>query len=117
MGNPPKPSFVSIGSLSSQGQVALEVMNPRGEIPPPPSMGIRQRLNDLPGKKIALLDNGKAGAGFFLDALEALFKKQHPTTTILRLVKPEAGRIIYDAKDWYPEVARQADAFIFATGD
>ncbi len=80
-------------------------------------MGIRPRLPDLAGKKIALCDNGKAGARNFLDAIEELLKQKYPTATVLRLVKPQAARIIYDAKDWYPEVAHQSDAFIFATGD
>jgi hypothetical protein len=117
--------FTTVASLTARpnaegtpaAQTALEVLSPRGEVAPPPTMGIRPRVTDLAGKKIALCDNGKAGVKNFLDAIEGLFRKNYPTATILRMGKPEAGRIIYDATDWYPQVARQADAFIFATGD
>ena len=98
-------------------EVTLTVLNPRGEISPPPILGIRPRVPELVGKKIALCENGKAGAANFLDAVEELLKQKFPTATIVRLPKPQGDRVIYDAKDWYPEVARQADTFIFATGD
>ena len=98
-------------------QVTLTVLNPRGEIPPPPVFGIRARVKDLAGKKIALCDNGKAGASNFLDAVEELLSQRFPTASILRLPKPQGDRVIYDAKEWYPEVAKQCDTFVFATGD
>jgi hypothetical protein len=101
---------------ATAAQVTLEVLNPRGEIPPPPTMGIRPRMTDLAGKKIGLCDNGKFGASNFLDAIETMLKQKHPAATILRLPKPAAQTITL-TKDWYPEVAAQVDAFVFATGD
>ena len=98
-------------------QVTLEVLNPRGEVPPPQLSGIRPRLPDLEGKKIALCENGKLGANVFFDAVEELLKEKYPTITILRMPKPQGSRFAFDAKDWYTEVARQSDAFLFGMGD
>ena len=97
-------------------QVTLEVLNPRGEITPPPVMGIRPRVADLVGKKIALIDNTKAGARNFLDAVQELLKQKYPTAVFLAPPKPE-GRVLQDTKDWYPEVVKQFDTFIFGVGD
>ncbi len=118
--NLPAEFVFSIGALRTEGAetaaVKLAVMNPRGEIPPPPTVGIRPRVGDLAGKKIGLCDNGKYGANFFLDALEGMLKRKYPSASILRLPKPAAQTITL-TKDWYPEVAAQVDTFIFATGD
>lgn len=116
---PPEMIF-PLAQLRSTGAesaaVAFEVLNPRGEIPPPPTVGIRPRVADLAGKKIGLCDNGKFGANNFLDGVENLLRQKYPTAAVLRLPKPAAQTITL-TKDWYPEVAAQIDTFIFATGD
>ena len=103
-------------AITKNAPVTLEVLNPRGEIPPPPTMGIRPRVADLSEKTIGLCDNGKFGANNFLDAIEARLREKYPNATYLRLPKPAAQTITLTA-DWYPEVAAKVDAFIFATGD
>jgi hypothetical protein len=111
-------SFLFLGCFAipgAQATVTLEVMNPRGEIPTLPVTGIMPRINELAGKKIALVDNGKAGADYFLDAIEETLKKQVPTATIVRFKKPR-GTII-GTPELYPKVAQACDAFIYATGD
>jgi hypothetical protein len=109
-----------IAALCSAGaacaQVTLEVMNPRGEIPPPPTIGINPRVPDLAGKKIVLVDNGKFGANNFLDVLAAMLKQKYPTATIVMYPKP-AAQTITDMPKWYPTVAQQGDLFIFGVGD
>ena len=95
----------------------MEVLNPRGVVPPPPVMGIRPRLQDLSGKKIALCENGKLGANVFFDAVEEALKQKYPTVTILRMPKPQGSRFAFDAKEWYQEVAQKSDAFLFGMGD
>jgi len=79
--------------------------------------GITPRVTDLAGKKIGLLDNNKQGSSNFLDAIQELLERECPSATILRMKKPHAGRIIYDAPEWYEKVAQEVDAFIYATGD
>jgi hypothetical protein len=95
--------------------ITLEVLNPRGEIPPVAVTGIVARVRDLEGKKIGLVDNGKAGADYFLDASEELLKKKFPSATILRFRKIEGT--INPAPKMYSAVAEKCDAFIYATGD
>lgn len=98
-----------------KSRITLGVLNPRGEIPSPPVFGLVPRIADLSGKKIGLIDNRKAGANYLLDAVEELLKQKFPNTTILRFRKPNA--VIVATPKFYPTVAEQCDAFIWATGD
>lgn len=66
----------------------LEVMNPRGEIPPPATVRINPRVSELSGKKIALVDNGKFGANNFLDALADMLKQRYPKATVVKHAVP-----------------------------
>lgn len=97
-------------------EVTLTVLNPRGEIMPPPQVGIRARVGDLNGKTIGLIDNTKAGARNFLDALQELLKQKYPNAKFVAPPMPP-GKPLFDKKDWYPEVVKQFDTFILATGD
>ena len=99
-----------------QSQIELEVMNPRGEIPPPPTLGINQRASSVDGKKIVLIDNGKFGANNFLDALADVLKEKYPKTTVVMYPKPPA-QTITNVPNWYPTVKQQGDLFVFGVGD
>jgi len=101
---------------TAAAQVTLEVMNPRGEIPPPKTLGISPRGGSLDGKKIVLIDNGKYGASNFLDALADKLKQKYPTATIVMYPKP-AAQTITDLPQWYPTVKQQGDLFVFGVGD
>src|SRR5487761_446355 len=70
-------------AAAASAQVTLEVMNPRGEIPPPKTVGISPRGRSLDGKKIVLIDNGKYGASNFLDALADMLKEKYPKATVV----------------------------------
>jgi hypothetical protein len=107
-------ALVSAGAASAQ--VTLEVMNPRGEIPPPPTMGISPRLSNLNGKKIVLIDNGKFGADNFLEVIGKMLKEAYPTATIVMYPKP-AAQTITSLPKWYPTVKQQGDLFVFGVGD
>jgi hypothetical protein len=101
---------------TASAQVTIEVMNPRGEIPPPKTLGISPRGGSLDGKKIVLIDNGKYGASNFLDVLAAMLKQKYPTATIVMYPKP-AAQTITDLPKWYPTVKQQGDLFVFGVGD
>jgi hypothetical protein len=103
-------------AATASAQVTLEVMNPRGEIPPPKTLGISPRGGSLDGKKIVLIDNGKFGASNFLDALADRLKQKYPTATIVLYPKP-AAQTITDLPKWYPTVKQQGDLFVFGVGD
>jgi len=107
-------SLVLAGTASAQ--VTLEVMNPRGEIPPPKTLGISPRGGNLDGKKIVLIDNGKYGASNFLDALADKLKQKYPGATIVMDPKP-AAQTITDLPKWYPTIKQQGDLFVFGVGD
>jgi hypothetical protein len=94
----------------------LEVMNPRGEIPPPPTLGINSRMSDFAGKKLVLVDNGKFGASNFLDVLAEMLKHKYPKASIAMYPKPSA-QTITDLPKWYPTVKQQGDLFVFGVGD
>jgi len=103
-------------AAAASAQVTLEVMNPRGEIPPLKTLGISPRSGSLEGKKIVLIDNGKFGASNFLDALADMLKQKYPTATIVMYPKPAAQTITALPK-WYPTVKQQGDLFVFGVGD
>jgi predicted GTPase len=103
-------------AATASAQVTLEVMNPRGEIPPPKTVGISARGGSLDGKKIVLIDNGKYGASNFLDALAGMLKQKYPTATVVMYPKPAAQTITALPK-WYPTVKQQGDLFVFGVGD
>ncbi len=92
-------------AAAASAQVTLEVMNPRGEIPPPKTVGISPRGRSLDGKKIVLIDNGKYGASNFLDALAGMLKQKYPTATVVMYPKP-AAQTITDS----PEVVSNCEA-------
>jgi hypothetical protein len=102
-------------------EVTLEVLNPLGEVAPPPTLGISPRIPDLNGKTVALMDNWKTGGVYLQDRFEEMLKKQFPGIKILRTTKPQGreggGRLIYSAESWYPAVAKSADAFIYTLAD
>jgi hypothetical protein len=101
---------------TATAQVTLEVMNPRGEIPPPPTRGISPRVTSLDGKKIVLVDNGKFGADNFLYVVAQHIKQKYPNTTVVMDPKPSA-QTITDLPKWYPTVKQQGDLFVFGVGD
>jgi len=103
-------------AATASAQVTLEVMNPRGEIPLPKTLGISPRGGSLDGKKIVLIDNGKYGASNFLDALADMIKQKYPTATVVMYPKP-AAQTITDLPKWYPTVKQQGDLFVFGVGD
>jgi hypothetical protein len=103
-------------AATASAQVTLEVMNPRGEISPPKTLGISPRGGSLDGKKIVLIDNGKYGASNFLDVLAVMLKRKYPSATIVMYPKP-AAQTITDLPKWYPTVKQQGDLFVFGVGD
>lgn len=103
-------------AATASAQVTVEVMNPRGEIPPPKTLGISARGMGLDGKKIVLIDNGKYGASNFLDVLAHMIKQKYPTATVVMYPKP-AAQTITNLPNWYPTVRQHGDLFVFGVGD
>jgi hypothetical protein len=112
-------AFCSLAAVAAE--VTLEVLNPLGEVAPPPTLGLNPRIPDLNGKTVALMDNWKTGGVYLQDRFEELLKKKFPTVKILRTTKPQGrqggGRLIWSADAWYTDVAKSADAFIYTISD
>ncbi len=110
----PAPQAATPTPKPATAPVVLEVLDPTGELPPQPVVGISPRLTDLAGKTIALVDNTKTGVNYLLDSLGDLLKAKYPTVTIARFRKT---RYSDDQPDLLKEVAAKADAFVLAMGD
>jgi len=97
---------------AAKAEVTLEVLNPRGELPPQETktLSLSPRVTDLAGKKIALVANYKEGAELFLTKIEEVLKQKYPTATIVRF---RIDRYFQNFRD----IAKQCDTFIHSTGD
>lgn len=92
--------------------VKLVVLNPRGEIAPPPIFAPQPRIADLAGKKIGIYWNGKAGGNYFWNIIERLVKEKLANTTVLRYDGAyEIGNPLA------AKMAAEVDAFFYGVGD
>ena len=105
-------SFLTLSIPTMAEGVTLEVLNPRGEIKPPPTFAPTPRVTDLAGKRIGIYWNGKSGGNNFWDVAEELLKEKFPTATILRYKGPfDLGEKMAGT------VAKEVDIFIYGVGD
>jgi hypothetical protein len=105
-------AFVLISIPFAQAAATLTVMNPRGEITPPPVAPPSARIANLAGKKLAIYWNGKMGGDNFWNNVEALVKEKLPDTVILRYNGP------FDLSDAQAaKIAKEADVFFYGVGD
>lgn len=104
--------FMPWSEGSPAAEVSLIVLNPRGEIMPPPITAPAARIDDLSGKKIAIYWNGKAGGDNLWNNIEKLLKEKIRNATILRYEGP------FDLGDTLAaRISKEADAFIYGVGD
>jgi hypothetical protein len=98
--------------MMSQASVQLTLVNPRGEIAPPPTYTPTPRLAGLAGMTIGLYSNSKPGMDNFYTALAQVIQRQYPSA---RTVVLRGGFEIRDedVKSWLPQI----DTFIYAVGD
>jgi hypothetical protein len=101
-------------------RVSLVCFNPQGRIELPAATGlINPRMENMKGKTIGIIWDGKAGGDNFCIAVEELLKERFPTATTIRLVwgdaeaaakaKKEMDTFIYGVADngmggWIPEL-------------
>ncbi len=105
----PKPATTEITAAQT---TTLEVLNPRGEVDPPKTLGISPRVASLADKRIGLYDNGKEGFADFLNVIEKLLKEKYPTATIVRF---NGG---FDCGDALAaKIAKSVDTVLYGSGD
>jgi hypothetical protein len=91
-------------------RIALACINPQGRIDVPAASGlINPRMNNLEGKKIAIIWDGKKGGDNFCAAIEELLNDRYPATKTIRLVWGDA-----EAAE---RAKREMDAFIYGVAD
>jgi hypothetical protein len=97
---------------AASASVTLEVLNPRGEIPPIPTLAPSPRVADLAGKTIGIYWNGKQGGNHFWDVMEELLREKFPTARILRQKGP------FDlGEKTAASLAKEIDVFLYGVGD
>ena len=103
-----------LGGCSTNEEVSLEVLNPKGVIEPPQTLGLAPRIPDLAGKKVGLIPNIKQGASTLFDVLEELLKQKYPDITVIRY---PARMLRQELAEEFQQVSNECDAFIHAIGD
>lgn len=92
---------------SETGTVTLKVLNPRGVIQPILLTSPAPRIQDLNGKRIALLSEKEESQHFF-DGIEELIKQRYPASNVLRFPSPANPMV----PDNTVEVAEQCDVWL-----
>ena len=91
-------------------RASLVCLNPQGAVEAPAvSRLINTRVNNLEGKKIAIIWDGKKGGDKFCIAVEELLKERYPTATTMRLVWGDAEAAA--------KAKREMDTFIYGVAD
>ncbi|MBF8270613.1 MAG: hypothetical protein HW386_2322 [Gammaproteobacteria bacterium] len=105
------PVLAIIGATQTNA-VTLEVMNPSGEIPPPPFHAPSSRISNLDGKKVGIYWIGKAGGDNFWNGVEELLNERFPKVQTVRYEGP------FDLGDARAaELAREVDTMFYGVGD
>jgi len=105
-------SIASLAAPPATRTVKLTVLNPRGEIAPPPIFAPQPRIPDLSGKKIGIYWNGKAGGNYFWNVIDQLLKEKLPAAAVVRYDGA------YDLGDRLAaKMAKEVDVFLYGVGD
>ena len=100
------------GVALQAAEVTLEVLNPRGEIPPPPFHAPSERVSALDGKTVGIYWIGKAGGDNFWDGIEALLNERYPNTKTVRYQGP------FDLGDERAtQLVKEVDTVLYGVGD
>ena len=107
------PYFFAMAAPKSGGEVELNVLDPRGEIPPPPFNAPTERVTNLAGKTVGIYWIGKAGGDNFWDGVEDLMHKNFPNTKIMRYNTHE-----FTVNDvMAAKIAKEVDTMFYGVGD
>ena len=93
----------------------FEVLNPRGLELLKEGTALAERLTDLTGKKIYLIDVGKPQSDDAFDAAEEWLLQNVPQAKIIR--RRKKTDYFSDEPELWEEVGKNADAFILGSFD
>jgi len=92
----------------------FNILNPTVEAIPDNTV-LAKRPDDLNGKTVGLLSNGKRNADTLLDAVVSLIQDTYELKGVVRLNKGDASRPV--PKHMLDELLEKCDVVITATGD
>jgi hypothetical protein len=95
--------------------IQYEVMNPRGSIPPIKLLPLVNRISDLNGKVLYIINTRKPHAEETLLAVSNLIKERFPRAEIKYIMKKTSYRD--DEPELWQEIKDKADAAIVGPGD
>jgi hypothetical protein len=95
--------------------IQYEVMNPRGSIPPVKMLPLVNRIPDLNGKSLYIVNTRKPHAEETLLAVVNSVRERFPRAEIKYIMKKTSYRD--DEPELWKEVADKADAAIVGPGD
>ncbi len=70
----------AIAAAAAQDEVVLKVLDPRAQFWGPQAQKLCPRLDTLDGKKIALVNNGKAGGDHMIGPMLEVLSARYPKT-------------------------------------
>ncbi len=99
---------------SSQHEVKLTTLNPKGNPPPVHLIPMAPRLTSLDGKTIYLVDTGFMNGDALLNEVKLWFGRNMPTTNVV--FRKKAGAYGEDDPPLWAEIKAKGDAAIMAIG-
>ena len=105
--------------MANKTNAEYEVLSPWAEADPIPLKGLIPRLNDLKGKKIGLLRNGKRSAEPILTVVEKLLRSKFPTAEFnwFRGKTFSVSELEKDRRQEFEDWIKSVDAVVAAVGD
>ncbi|NLN07138.1 MAG: hypothetical protein GX167_05910 [Firmicutes bacterium] len=97
-------------------QTVYTCLDPRGEMQNIQLSPLSARADDLDGKTVYFVDNGKNGAEPILKALMELMEKDYPEAKLVYYPKTTAYARP-EPQSWWQELEKNAAAAVVAVGD
>lgn len=104
--------YLFASAATKSDEVVLEVMDPRGDVPPPKFHAPSERVSNLDGKTVGIYWIGKAGGDNFWDGVEELLNDKYPNTRTVRYRGPFT---VEDAQA--NKIAKEVDTLFYGVGD
>lgn len=105
--------IAAANAASDPNAVVLNVLDPRGAIPPPPFNVPSKRVTNLDGKTVGIYWIGKAGGDHFWDGVADLMHKRYPHTKIIKYYT----HVFTVGDKMAAKIAKQVDTLFYGVGD
>ena len=96
--------------------MTIKVLSPAG-VPPDGKAQVNPRINDLNGKVIGFVDNGKPNFDIFVSKVEELLNQKYDLARVMHVKKGHLGSATAVPPERMEELAKRCDAVICGVGD